>query len=230
MGVITFFASPYFQYSGLSRSTSTANAIIVALEPLFAVLLAWIFLREKMAWRQLLAFFFAVFGFCLLSNLRPDKWNESLNLFNTGNILLMLALPCEAMYSIISRRLGSDFSPVIIFSVALTFGFACFSFYLFFVRGETLPNFQLLQGKKLIALLWMGPVGTTISYMFWTYALRKASVAVVSLTLFIQPIQGALVGTFFLGDRLDIFQSVGAILILAALTTQSLPYLRKAPI
>ncbi len=228
MGIITFFASPYFQYTGLARSTATENAIIVALEPLFAVVLARVFLGERMAWRQLLAFQFAVVGFCFLSNLRPDKVSESLSLFNMGNILMMLALPAEAMYSIISRRLAEEFSPITIFGFALSLGYFFFSMYLFAIRQESFPNLSLLNSKSMLALLWMGPLGTTITYAYWTYALQSAPVAFVSLTLFVQPIQGALVGYFYLGERLNIWQAAGALLILTALTIQSFPYFRKA--
>ncbi len=218
LGLCTFFLSSIFQYKGLALSSATANTLIVAMEPLFAVFLAWIFLRERLHWIQILAFFVAVVGFLLLSNLKPHDWQNSLALFSFGNLFLLLSMPMEAMYSIISRKLAGKIQPISVFSWALGFGFCVFSLYLVW-EGVGFPRSLSLQGY--LAVLWLGPLGTALTYTFWTMALVKAPVAAVSLTLFVQPILGAAFGAFFLGERLDGWQAFGGILILATLVLQT---------
>lgn len=226
MGTITFFGSAILQYKGLSLSTSTANALIVAMEPLFAVLLAWAFLGESLRWRQFATFALAIVGFSLLSNLKPGDILASLALFSFGNILLLLTMPMEAMYSIISRKLVGKVTPLSLFSLALATGFCALSLYVYF-SGVGFPFEQNLSATGWAAVLWLGPLGTTATYIFWTKALQNAPVAAVSLTLFVQPILGAAVGAIFLGERLDLWQAVGGILILMALVLQTLHTLRK---
>src|SRR5262249_48911831 len=78
-----------------------------------------------------------------------------------------------------------------------------------------------LSWKGAGALIWMGPFGTTMTYLYWMFVLNQGSVASVSLTLFIQPICGALWGYVFLGDRLSVIQVGGGILILAAVFAET---------
>jgi drug/metabolite transporter (DMT)-like permease len=212
----TFFGSALVQYLGLAQSTSTANAIIVALEPLFAVFLAWIFLREKLTPTQMLAFTVAIAGFCLLSNVDPGDLSASLLAFSVGNLLLLFTMPMEAMYTIVSRKLAGTVKPVSLFAVALLLGFTI-SLTVSLAKGMPLPSLARISPEGWLALLWLGPVGTAITYIFWTVALVDAPVAAVSLTLFVQPILGAAAGMLFLGERLSLWQSVGGAMILVAL-------------
>jgi drug/metabolite transporter (DMT)-like permease len=220
VGLITFCLSSYVQYKGLSLTSSTANVLIVAMEPLFAVLLAWIFLGEKMKAKQLLVFAVAIVGFLLLSNVRPGELAASFSLFNAGNLFLLIAMPSEAFHTIGSRKIAGRVTPLSFFAFTLPIGFFAFTTYLLF-SGHGLPDLNQISLRSFLALLWMGPLGTTITYSFWTLALVEAPVAAVALTLFVQPILGATNGMIFLGERLDSWQSLGAALILGALVLQT---------
>lgn len=220
MGIITFFGSAVLQYKGLAQSTSTANAIIIALEPLFAVILAWIFLGETTKLNQAGAFVLATAGFLLLSNVKPSNIVGTLALFNFGNFLILMCLPMEAMYSVISRKLGGRLEPIPVFALSLPIGFLCLTSYLLY-SGIPLPDLGKLSFQGFLAMLWMGPLGTAASYIFWTVALMRAPVMAVSLTLFVQPILGAIFGIAFLGERLDFWQLVGATCIVGALVMQT---------
>jgi drug/metabolite transporter (DMT)-like permease len=221
LGIITFFGSPILQYLGLIRSTATANSLVVAIEPLFAALLAWLFLREKLTRVEAAGFAIALAGFFLLSNLKPNNLGESASLFNVGNLFFLAVMPMEAFFTIVSRRLAGRVEPLSLFISALTLGFLMLSGYLW-VIGEPLPSLlPLANWKNIFALIWVGPLGTTAAYIFWSEALISAPVAVVALTLLAQPIIGALSGYFFLGERLDLWQGLGAALILSALALQT---------
>lgn len=226
MGALTFFASPVLQYTGLYISTSTANALIVAMEPLFAALLAWVFLREALHWKQTISFALAIAGFFLLSNLKPGDFWGSLSLFSVGNVFLLLTMPMEAMYTIISRKLRGRLTPLTLFAWSLLFGFTVLTAYLL-MQGTSLPSYRALPANFWLAILWIGPLGTTVTYVFWTIALARAPVAVVSLTLFLQPILGAVFGAGVLGERLDFWQAAGGLLILGALLLQTTDTLKE---
>jgi drug/metabolite transporter (DMT)-like permease len=225
MGIFTFFGSAVLQYKGLWLSTSSANALIVAMEPLFATLLAWVFLRESLRWWQCLAFLIALAGFSLLSNLHPADLRGSLALFSLGNFLLLLTMPLEAMYSIISRKLAGRIDPLHLFAAALACGFTVLTLYV--AASDSLPARLPTTPLAWLAVLWLGPLGTALTYIFWTLALTRASVAAVSLTLFVQPILGALFGALFLGERMSGWQAFGGLLILVALVLQTLHELKK---
>lgn len=221
MGLTTFFGSIVLQYLGLSRSTASANSLIVAIEPLFAVFLAWLFLSESISRHQLFAFALAIFGFLLLSNLKPDNLLASFDLFSVGNLFFLAVMPMEALHTIISRKLVGRVEPISIFGWAMLVGFLVLSFYSW-AAGAEIPDLRRLDLPAIAALVLLGPVGTAITYIYWSQALKTAPVAMVTLTLFLQPILGALAGIVFLGERMDFWQSLGGSLILIALCWQSM--------
>lgn len=226
IGLVTFAGSAYAQYKGLGLTTSTANSLIVATEPLFVVLLAWIFLREKISGSQGFVFLVAITGFFLLSNVKPGNILAGFAGFNMGNLLLLLSMPCEATQTIGSRGLAGRVKPATVLIWTLPIGFAVFTAYLL-ISGQGLPDPRMSLGS-IFATFWLGPLGTTFSYTFWTFALVDAPVAAVALTLFVQPILGALTGMVFLGERMDFWQWLGAALILGALSLQTNLTLRRA--
>ncbi|MCO5143440.1 MAG: DMT family transporter [Oligoflexia bacterium] len=220
VGVVTFYGSPLAQYIGLARSTATENAVLVSIEPIAAVFLAWIFLKEKIKFRDCLAMFFALIGFLLLSNVRPSELGKSLQEFNMGNLFLLAAMPMEATYTIISRAIGGKLHAISLFSLGLTLGIFILTVSLLLWNiplASTLSDLQSLSYKEAVAIFWMGPLGTTITYIFWTKALEGASVFAVSLTLFTQPIVGAINGALILDERLNFWQIIGALIITTGL-------------
>lgn len=225
MGVCTFLLSPIFQYTGLSQSSSTANTLIVAMEPLFAALLAWVIVGEPWKKIQGVAFIFAVVGFLLLSNIHPAKL-DSFSQFQLGNLFFLATMPMEAMYSVVSRKIGGRVGALTLYLGASTLGFILFTLVVFGTEAG-FPNLGAIQLKDFGAILWMGPLGTAITYIYWTLALEKASVAAVSLTLFVQPILGAFVGALFLSESLNALQFAGALLILLALSLETFFEIKK---
>jgi O-acetylserine/cysteine efflux transporter len=130
----------------------------------------------------------------------------------------------EASYSIAGRHLLTRHRPVGIFGSALVVGVAFLTAVLLLKGGPHLfLGLSGLTWRSSFALLWLGPIGTAFAYFYWLIALTEAPVASLALTLFIQPVCGSLWGYFFLGERLSTLQAAGGVLILAAVSFQSLP-------
>lgn len=219
-GFITFYGSPLAQYAGLFRSTATENSIIVSIEPLSAVLLAWLFIGEKIALKDWIAMLVALIGFLFLSNLRPHEIKQSIHEFNFGNLFLLAVMPMEATYTIISRAVAGRVQAMNMFCLSLIFGITILTLNLIFWKFSPLDillHLPTLSYKEWFALFWMGPIGTTITYIYWARALENASVFAVSLTLFTQPIVGSITGFLILGEKLNFWQILGALVIILAL-------------
>ncbi|HEY8280508.1 MAG TPA: DMT family transporter, partial [Bdellovibrionota bacterium] len=227
LGFFTFFFSTTFQFVGLAGTTATANVLIVAIEPLIVVLMAWFFLREKIGASDTLAFFISVLGFCLLSNLNPGDVAGSASLFNIGNLILLFTMFTDTAYSVVSRKLRGRVAPFSVFACSLPFGFTMITLYVFFT-GKGFPSFPSMTMREWLALLWLGPLGTTITYAYWSVALASVPVSAVALTLFAQPILGTVAGILFLGEHLNPLQWAGAALMLAALGMQTSMEMRKS--
>jgi drug/metabolite transporter (DMT)-like permease len=217
IGVMVFFFAPLMQMSGLYSSHATENALIVAMEPLITVFLAWLILRDPISSLHLGAFAIALGGFALLGGLLDSVVGveiESAHLI--GNFLILLSLAGEACYSIAGRKLLMRHPPKAIFGSALLIGVLGLTVVLMIKEPGVFSRFTGWGPKVGLAILFLGPLGTSLTYIYWMFALNEASVASVALTLFVQPVFGSIWGAFFLNERLSLIQWAGAALIAAA--------------
>jgi drug/metabolite transporter (DMT)-like permease len=215
IGVMVFYFAPMTQMTGLYASHATENALIVAMEPLITVFLAWLILREAISWFHAAAFVIALGGFALLGA-HSGSGSASEHAHLIGNILMLISLAGEACYSIAGRKLLALHAPRGIFGTALMIGVVFLTFTLLAGAPGTLSGLHGFGTQQWLAVLFLGPLGTSLTYIYWMAALQEASVASVALTLFVQPVFGSIWGAFFLNERLSFVQWVGAAFILVA--------------
>lgn len=212
LGFLPFCYSPLLQMTGLLKSQATDNALIVAMEPLFTVILARIFLGEKLSSSMTAAFGLALLGFFLMAG-----WDSH----RVGNLLILVSLLGEAAYSVLGRKLLKNHSPIPVFGSAMTVGVGFLTVISFLEWGA--PPLGNLTWHSAFGFFWLGPLGTMACYLFWMLAMSRITVASAALTLFVQPICGAIWGILFFGEKLGVAQGVGGALILAALLIKNKP-------
>lgn len=229
IGIMGFCFAPFMQMTGLHASRATDNALIVAMEPLITVLLAWLVLGEVVRVFHWVAFAIALTGFALLAELTPGRlgllWaspGSPEGAHFLGNVLILVALLGEACYTVAGRKLLVRHSAYGIFGSALLVGVGALTIALFLTQGPSaFAAIAGLSGKAWFAVFFMGPLGTAFAYLYWMVALTEAPVASLVLTLFIQPVFGSFWGYEFLGERLTLMQWAGAALIFGAIALLS---------
>jgi drug/metabolite transporter (DMT)-like permease len=142
--------------------------------------------------------------------------------------MLALSLIGESSFSVLGRKYAGRFHPFALFGATIAGGFAVLTALAWWQGALPIPGlFARLGWDSVLALLWLGPVGTTASYIFWMTALERAPVASVAITLLVQPVFGALWGAIFLGETFSAAKGAGAAFILSGLLVQALP--RRRP-
>lgn len=222
LGITTFCFSPLMQMIGLSTTRATDNALIIAMEPLITVILAWIFLKEGITFLHGIAFAVALAGFALLTGITPGQLTQGWDGHYTGNLILLLSLCGEGAYSILGRKLMVRYPPTAVFGSALAVGIGFLTLGLLLLCIHS-PNTMAghFTWRSALGLLWLGPLGSSMAYLYWMVALSKAPVASLALTLFIQPVFGSIWGYVFLGERLTAVQSWGGAFIILAILGQT---------
>lgn len=220
LGGITFFVSPWMQMRGLASTAATENAVIVALEPLVTIVMARIFLGEKLHFFDYVALVLALLGFVLLAevNLFTDGSSGGESHF-WGNLIILLSFIGEGSYSVLGRKLLASHRATGLFGSALGVGLLFFvvatPFVLLTGEGAPVPG-----ASALLALGWLGPLSTAGPYLFWLIVLTEFAVVNIALTVFIQPIFGVVWGYLLLGERLSSLQILGACIIIGGVFLQ----------
>jgi drug/metabolite transporter (DMT)-like permease len=231
LGAMAFCFSPLIQNLGLAQSLASENAMIVAMEPVVTAAFAWLLLKENVNSADIVAYFFAFLGFVCLAS--PETFSgtaQSTNSHFLGNFLILISLLGEAVYSILGKKLSGTYSPLALFGSALTFGVACLIGVVSYIDDRSVAlHFSQMDWKSILAILWIGPLGTAGGYLYYMFALSESSVVSTALLLFLQPLAGTFFGFFFMGDQFKLVQSVGSGLILFALLLSYAYRLKKRP-
>jgi drug/metabolite transporter (DMT)-like permease len=215
MGVSAFCFAPLVAFFGLNKTAAVDNAILIALEPLVTVGLAAVFLGERFDQRRWLSLLVSIVGFAFLSGLAfqsPSQWWSQPAII--GNLILVVSLLGEGGYSIFARLLQGKHSTLGAFGSGLTLGFLILNLVVMGLSG--LPDLTRLGVDGFFALFWLGPMGSTLTYLYWAFALEKTDVSSAALTLYVQPVVGALLGVFLLSDAFTPSKALGAALIFCA--------------
>ncbi len=228
LGFMAFCFSPLTHMLGLSGTQATDSSLIIAMEPLITILLARVFLRERLSRFQILVFATAFLGFLLLSGLTPQGLGAGWSPHFGANLLLLFSLCGEAAYSVIGKPLLERYAPARVFGTASLVGAACLTLAVLSVRGPGfLSEILGMSAPAWLGLFWLGPLGTTATYLYWMFALRHAPVATLALTIFIQPLCGAIWGYLILGDRLTPVQTAGGLLLLGAVFAETARHMTR---
>lgn len=224
-GFFPFCFTTLLNMKGLSLTRATDNALIIAMEPLMTILAARILVGERMSRIQMAGLMVAMYGFSLLSELTLSQISGGIGGSSLGNILILISLIGEACYSSFTKLLMREgpsgrMSGQSILGSGFVIGFVLLTLSLLFL-GEELPVVSIFKNgislRVLAASFYIGGLGTALTYLFWMKALERASIPSVALSLFVQPLAGALGGSLFLGETLTLSQKFGGFLILASL-------------
>jgi drug/metabolite transporter, DME family len=189
---------------------AAVSTVMAYCSPAFAVLLEWVFLKERITWRKGLAALLSLIGCVGVAKAyAPDVWR----LNPLGLIIGVASGMAFAIYSLAGRWSAKRYaSPWTV----TTYGFLFAACALFLTqRPNTIFSLGTAwQGWLILATLSIGP--TLIGYGLYTVSLRYLPASLGTVIASLEPALTAVLAIFLLGERLEVLQWLGAALILAA--------------
>jgi drug/metabolite transporter (DMT)-like permease len=228
LGALGMWVCGAWVYIG-ARSTSATNiALIYSLSPVFIVLCASMWLHEKLRSVQWLGIALAFIG--LLHVVIKGQWGDLWAVrFAMGDLVIVFCAFAWAAYALLMKKWPTDFSPLA--RLVLTAAGGCVVLLPFTVMEAMsgLPLSQTQWGWKSFALIGAaGLIPGALAY--WAYAAiqKTLGAARTAMALYMGPLWGAMLGWAVLGERVELFHAIGAVLILlglylASMTQQTTP-------
>jgi len=217
MGILGLALTYLLQYLGLRLTTVSNAALLHATETVFLSLLAFLFLREAMPKAKVAGIVVGLAGVYLII---ANGWHlPALSGLTQGNLLIALALAFEAASSIVGKGLVARYpihSVVTYQMLSGAIALAPFSAYELTRMASHGHALTLPPAPALWSLAYLILPCTVFGYMVWFTVLDKREAGEMSVFLFIQPVAGAFLGAYFLGDKITAFTVAGAALVLLA--------------
>ena len=214
MGVLGLALTYLLQYVGLALTTASNAALLHATETVFLSLLAYVFLREAMPGTKLAGIGVGLLGVYLII---ANGWRlPSFSGATEGNLLIALALVFEAGSSIVGKGLVARYPILSVVTYQMLSGAIALAP---FAAAEMLRQkaaLALPPAAALWSLAYLVLPCTVLGYLVWFTILDKHDAGEMSVFLFVQPVAGAFLGAWLLGDRVTLFTVIGAALVLLA--------------
>ena len=219
LGLLTVACAQFLDYRGLSLTTATDSSLMIIGEVIFTTILAWLVAREHIGTQKRIGLILGIIGVVVLtfggapdSAYAPDR--------TLGNTLVLLALLCESVFTVLGARYAQTYQPLTILRWTYTgsmlvwipvLGWA-------FVQ-HAIPNASVAAWS---AVVYMAVATSVVSYLLWFWVIRSAGSSLGAMTLFVQPVVGSLIGLVLLAEPQSPGLYIGAVLIVIAMFVATL--------
>ncbi|WP_242837268.1 DMT family transporter [Alkaliphilus transvaalensis] len=219
LGLVGMVGYHILFFIALKHTTAVNASMIAAINPLVTTLLAVVFLKEGLTISKVVGILIALMGVVLTIS-RGDL-SALLNFtFNKGDLIMLAAVSCWAIYSIVSRRVMMKYSPLIL----TTYSFVlCTLFTLPFALWEN-PAVYL---KNTTALGWGGVLymaifPSTIGYLVQQTSIKEIGPTRTAIFINLVPVFSMILSVLILKEKVTVSTLLSVLLIIGGvyLTTR----------
>jgi len=197
---------------GLTYVSSTVGSVIISTIPVFAVIFAWIFYRERLKLINYAGVVVSFVGVIIFMSSGTGALAMSLK----GLALLFLAVAAAVGYNMVLGRLANAYNPVSIVNIQNAIGVILF-----------LPLFLIFDLKKVIAtgivaesfsaIVLLAIFASSGAFVLFAYSVRHLGISRANIFSNLIPVFTAIFAFFIVGDKLTFRNAAGMAVVIAGL-------------
>ena len=203
IGFTGYFASFCLQMLGINRLTGSVSSLLGAMNPIFIPILAAFFLHERITPAKIACVALSMAGVVVIVGV--DGTVDA-----SGALLMLASVFLWSTASIIIRRVSERYDPMQIALIAILCALP-------FTGGWSLIELQSAPCsftlESVLAVLYMGVLGTAVTHSLWNYSLRVMDASFCSMFYPMQPLVSSILGVLFLHGAVTPSFVIGALMI-----------------
>ena len=204
-----------FQTSGIQYSSTSEAGIISALSPVFTLVLAAYFLKEKSSILQKLSIALSVLGVIYIA-LMKDASLDAQNAL--GITFLLLACLAIAGYNVLGRKLTQTFSNIELSVIMITISFIVFNVVAVvknLLAGNIRAFFAPLSDMSfVISIVYLGVLSSLVTSLMTNYVLSKMEASRMGVFVNLGTVVTIIAGIMFLKEEFYYYHVIGSILVI----------------
>lgn len=202
-------------YVGLRGTTATNAVLLNSACPAFIVAIAWFVRGQRPAPRQAAGILVSLVGVAAIVARGAPRALLTLT-FNPGDLWVLTAVLCWAVYTILLDRRPAGIHPMAFLTVLVGIGLAWLApiYAAEILRGGRLTP----DGITIGSLLYFALLPSVASYVFWNQAVGEVGPNRAGAFLHLMPAFGSLLAVLLLGESFRLYHLAGIGLILAGVT------------
>lgn len=215
IGTLIITLNISFFFEGISRTTAIDASVLSLTVPILSVIAGWCFLKEKVYPVNLAGIALGFAGALVIVGLPQFVTGTLSPQILIGNILIILASVSWVAGAIISKKILTKYSSLIVTAIAflvgtLTFFIPAASEYL---QNPSWPHQITMLG--LLGLTYMTILSSISAYFLFEWGLSKTNLIMANLLQYIEPAIAGVLGVTILAEKVSDSFLIGAFLITA---------------
>jgi drug/metabolite transporter (DMT)-like permease len=210
------YVSMLLLYAGAPAVPSGLMSVVYGATPLTTALLAvFVWRSERLTAAKAVGVLLGVGGIALIfgdgASLGPGA---------LGGLGLLAASMCiNCINMLVLKQVARDL-PVMSFTAASVWLTAPALVLTWWLADGELP--AVVADRDLLAMAWLGVMGTVIGFICFYYALKHLQASTVALIMVVTPVTALLLGHFANGERLPPMIWIGSLMVLAGIACAAL--------
>ena len=212
-------------YTYQSFSSPTVAEALLSTQPVMAPLFAWVLLRERVTRNNIIGILLSTLGVMMLLMMGGGPLAMGDGAIGKGVLLAVLTVSMSVSYSVVLRRIPTQYTPL-----SIVFYVQSFALVLFYVlwgvmdRGNGLlgdEGMRLLgEGqwvKSLLSVGYLAVLASVTAFILFCYTVRKIGVTRANVFNNVRPVFTAILMWMIFGEILPIWKIIGIIIIIIGL-------------
>ena len=192
--------------------TAGAASLIIATSPVYILILAAVFLKEKITFFKFLGIILALFGVIIISIL--GKQGEEIKIQTAfAAIAVLIAAIVSAFYTIAGKKLLSRYNGLSLTAYVILFG-SIILVPLSIFNSSLINEVSNMQSVTWFAVIFLGVFSTVIGYGIWYMALEIKTASEISVYLYAIPVLSTIASYLLFKDTITIFFILGGIFVI----------------
>ncbi len=212
------------QVTGLELTSASSMAWLVALNPVFTAILAWMFLSEVFGPLKVLGLAIAFVGAIVVVT-KGTLSSDTLHLPSTTGDMLALASALNwAVFSVASKPLLKRLPPKLTMAYVMLIGWLIVL--PFWGVGQGWSEIGQLSATGWVAIGFLGVFCSGLAYIFWYDALAEIDASQVAAFIYIEPLVTVVVAAIVLSEAFTFATFLGGLTILFGVSLVNRPAVR----
>ncbi|UFS61884.1 DMT family transporter [Sulfurimonas sp. HSL-3221] len=212
---VTFFNT--ILYTALQTTTATNALLINSSVPIMILILSALMLKHDVTKRQVAGIALSTTGVLFLI-LKGEIGNIAALNLSHGDFWMLVSSLVWALYSVLFKLKPAGFSSAELFMANMYLGFV-YLLPIYLVQGYTFHAELLLFENYWTYFIYVSLFASILSYIFWNRGIDVLGAAKTGQFAHLMPLFGAVLAYIFLGETLQFYHVVGAVLIGAGIYT-----------
>ncbi len=211
LGITLYFA---IENIGVSMTSSSNSALIVASFPAVTTLLEFFIYHSKPNIKKVLGIILAIIGVAVLTQINVDGNSKSM----LGNIILIGAGIVWAFYNFITRDLTNKYSAITLTYYQMLAGFIFFLPFVI-IEGKT---WRMPTITSASALIYLSVGCSIVAFLLYNLGLRKLSASISVSLMNLVPVLGLIFSILILHESVSAIQISGGVIVIIGVILSSI--------